>query len=59
MLHILRDSLQKAQGLIEHNGHGDLGQLLEYSTVKQGEQDQTSLQVATNNTFSNWLTSGP
>lgn len=29
MLHVLADSLQKAQRLVEHNGHGDLGQLLQ------------------------------
>lgn len=29
VLHILRDPLQEAQGLVEGNGHCDLGQLLE------------------------------
>lgn len=29
VLHVLRDPLQEAQGLVEGNGHCDLGQLLE------------------------------
>lgn len=44
VLHVLCDPLEEAQGLVEHDGHGDLGQLLHTHTQKMSK-------IRTQNTF--------
>ena len=41
VLHVFRDPLEEAERLIEHDGHGDLGQLLHTHTHRHEQLGNT------------------